>query len=65
MINEYAEMRNWKPEAARVKLERAYLKLRRLGLVRKRREQKWLGRPRETFVYLTPEARYLLSRVNQ
>lgn len=60
IIAEYAETRGWETEAARVKLERAYLKLRRLGLLRKRREQKWAGKPRETYIQLTPKARALI-----
>ena len=60
IIKEYAELRGWVLDAARVKLERAYLKLRRFGLLRKRREQKWAGKPRETYIQLTPKAKALL-----
>ena len=58
-IEDYAELKGWRRESARIKLQRAYSKLKRLGILQKRRE--WLTRrKRIVVVALTPRARAVL-----
>ena len=59
-IRDYAEAKGWSVESARVKLERAYLKLKRLDILHKRREKKLVSGPREVYVALTPRSRAII-----
>ena len=59
LVREYAEARGWDYETARKRLEDAYIKLKKLGLARKRRKRLWRSKPASVYVELTPSAKAL------